>query len=331
MRKKLHPAWFQGSMKKVPHFEGWYFKITDKNEGRTFAIIPGVSLQKERSASHAFIQIVDSEMHETYIQRFPIDDFNYKNNAFEIAIERNTFSGHRLNLDFKKGAFELSGELTFRELTPWPKTPLSPGIMGWYTWVPFMECYHGILSLHHYLEGTLRCNGRKIDFSGGVGYAEKDWGQSFPEAYLWCQSNHFNEEKVSLTGSIAVIPWIKRPFLGVIFGLLHRDKIHRFTTYLGAKLTQLTIVENEVHLTLEQGEFMLRISSRGQGGSILEAPTPDGMTRRISETLDATIEVLLTTKNKQGERTIFHDTGRIAGFEIAGNGERLREMGRVKK
>ncbi|NHB83865.1 hypothetical protein G7085_02035 [Tessaracoccus sp. HDW20] len=42
-----------------------------------------------------------------------------------------------------------------------------PGIMGWYGYVPVMECRHGIVSFGHDLEGTLIVEGRPTSFQGG--------------------------------------------------------------------------------------------------------------------------------------------------------------------
>ncbi|MCK7537696.1 MAG: tocopherol cyclase family protein [Marinilabiliales bacterium] len=38
---------------------------------------------------------------------------------------------------------------------------------------------------------------KMADFSGGRGYIEKDWGHSFPSAYVWMQSNHFQLARIS--------------------------------------------------------------------------------------------------------------------------------------
>lgn len=59
-------------------------------------------------------------------------------------------------------------------------TVRSPGIMGWYAWVPTMECYHGVVSLDHAISGKLMIEDQAHDFNGGRGYIEKDWGKSFP-------------------------------------------------------------------------------------------------------------------------------------------------------
>jgi tocopherol cyclase len=325
-QRKWNPSCYQGGTDKSHHFEGWYFKITDKNERHSFAIIPGVIIHPYEDTSHAFIQIFDGTNNKTFYHQFPIQHFIYKEGSFDIKINSNSFSKDRLVLELKSHAFEIYGKLKFTQLTPWPKTLISPGIMGWYTWVPFMECYHGIVSLNHNLEGTLELNGDQIDFSDGKGYTEKDWGHSFPEAYIWLQSNHFSTDNVTLTGSIAIIPWIKRPFLGLIFGLWHQDKLYRFTTYLGAKLIHFEMNECKVHCVLRQKKYILQITARHESGGYLRAPALDGMKYQISESLNSTLDIQLSCNNARKQIVIFNDTGRHAGFEMAGNIPRLLEM-----
>jgi hypothetical protein len=36
------------------------------------------------------------------------------------------------------------GDVRFTDTQPWPKMLGAPGIMGWYSFVPFMECKHGV-------------------------------------------------------------------------------------------------------------------------------------------------------------------------------------------
>ena len=47
--------------------------------------------------------------------------------------------------------------------------------MGWYYKVPFMECYHEVVSLNHDLIGEIKVNNRIFSFDNGKGYIEKDW------------------------------------------------------------------------------------------------------------------------------------------------------------
>ena len=104
-----------------------------------------------------------------------------------LYVDLDCVRADHLSLDIDSPELPVSGSLDFTSLRPWPVTLRSPGIMGWYAWAPFMECYHGIVSLDHVIEGTLTINGTAADFSGGRGYTEKDWGKALPEAWVWFQ------------------------------------------------------------------------------------------------------------------------------------------------
>jgi len=330
-RHKLNPSWYQGRKNKSQHFEGWYFKIIDKNENHLFAIIPGIFINKNDTDNHSFVQIIDRMNNEAHYFKFPVQDFYAKADTFDVQIDTNHFSANKIVLAVKNSSFALDGELDFKNLTPWPRTLLSPGIMGWYTWVPFMECYHGIVSLDHEIHGFLTINGRKVDLTGGRGYTEKDWGKSFPMAWIWCQSNHFNSAGISFTGSIAIIPWIHNSFLGFICGLWYKNQLYRFTTYTGAKLIHLEIDEHKVYWIIKQNKYVIEITANRSTGNFIQAPTVKGMTHRISEALKSTIEIKLSSYAKNGQEIIFHDTGRHAGLEIAGDLSRLIGMYKTLK
>ena len=47
-----------------------------------------------------------------------------------------------------------------------------------------MQCSHGVISMGHPLEGSVRLNGETIDFSGGTGYIETDRGRFLADAGL---------------------------------------------------------------------------------------------------------------------------------------------------
>lgn len=325
-KKKRNPSCYQGKENPSQHFEGWYFKIIDPSERHNYAIIPGVFINKTNEHSHAFIQVFDGSSKKAYYQKFPITDFHSRDGTFEINIDSNYFSSNKIKLDIQNSALQLSGELSFSGLTPWPKTLVSPGIMGWYSWVPFMECYHGIVSLDHKIEGALAINNQKVDFTSGKGYTEKDWGKSFPKGWVWCQSNHFNEANTSITGSIAIIPWIRRPFLGFIIGLWHDQKLYRFATYNGARLIHFDIDDSIVYWIVENSNYILELTAHRTEGGFLHAPTINGMINQISESLTSTLEVVLKRIAPHGSQIIFKDRGRHGGLEIAGDLPRLKQM-----
>ena len=90
--------------------------------------------------------------------------------------------------------------------------------MGPFSFVPFMECYHGIISMDHSIIGELSIKGKKVDFTSGRGYIEKDWGHSFPIGYVWMQSNHFSESKIPLNALLQKSPLRYFPSMVLLLG-----------------------------------------------------------------------------------------------------------------
>ena len=102
--------------------------------------------------------------------------------------------------------------------------------MGWYAFIPFMECYHGVVSANHYTEGYANYKGQKINFNGGKGYIEKDRGISFPESWIWLQANTFADRDVSFFFSVAKIPWLGSSFPGFLCFVYINGNYYRFMT-----------------------------------------------------------------------------------------------------
>jgi len=293
------------------YFEGWYFKIVDQAEDHAFAIIPGISID-ERGKGAAFIQLMDGKKLEAHYFDFKEDAFEPNSERFEVKVGANYFSSSKLILDLPN----LKGELDLSETTDWPKSLGAPGIMGWYSFVPFMQCYHGVVSLHHSLTGTLAYNGKEINFDNGLGYIEKDWGTSFPKCWIWMQSNHFEDldRKVSLMVSVAHIPWLGHYFIGFLVGFYLDDKLYKFATYTGAKRTT-RINGDQVEVSFSQGKHKLEVIAHKAEGTDLISPISGEMRGKVNESLLATLDVKLYEK----EALIYEGAGRNAGLELGGD------------
>jgi len=290
------------------------------DESRRLAIIPGVFLGENELA---FVQVLDGNTAKSRFHRFSSSEFWSSNASFNIKIGPNHFSHHGISLDIDDSLGKISGEVQFEGLAPWPVSLISPGIMGWYAWVPKMECYHGVLSLDHSLRGTLNIDGAPIDFSDGRGYNEKDWGQSFPKAYIWFQGNHFETVGTSLTASVAIIPWLGNAFRGFIIGFWHQGVLHRFATYNGSRIESLSVSDDQVQWVAHNRNFKLVMVATRANGGILHEPTRSEMLQRVEETMTAKLEVHLIDSHG---KTIFHQTSRNAALEVQGDLSRLLSM-----
>jgi len=188
-----------------------------------------------------------------------------------------------------------------------------PNIMGPFSYVPFMECNHAILSMQNETEGKISVNGSKISFKHDKGYIEKDWGCSFPKSYIWCQGNSFENLNASFMMSVADIPFKVLNFRGIICVLIIDDKEYKFTTYNNAKLVKYDVADNFINIILTKGSYTLTVNSNlNNAGYKLFAPIKGRMEKDILESINAEITVTLKEKNN----IIFSDTSKNCGLEI---------------
>jgi tocopherol cyclase len=316
LKSIFHPDQFQGWGKTKSYFEGWYFKVVTADESHAFAFIPGIAMDVNGN-QQAFIQVLNGKEKTSEYHKFDAKQFHPKSGRFEIDIADNSFTNNSLRLNLSLA----QGQLHFSQLTPWPNSWYSPGIMGPFSFVPFMECYHGILNMNHLIEGQLVIKGESIDFTNGRGYMEKDWGQSFPSAYIWMQSNHFSQANISVKASVANIPWLGKSFVGFIAGVWVEDRFIQFTTYNGSKLSKTFADKVKVEIILENKKYRLEILAHREKSTQLASPILGFMDGRIEESMTSEIEVKLF--DKKNNKLLLSDKGRNAGLEVAGNVEEI--------
>ena len=312
------PVIYQGRYRMKAHFEGWYFKLVDRVENNIYAVIPGVSFDKQGGA-HCFIQLLNGKDATSRYFTYDISSFRYSDKGFQIWVGQSYFSSEKIELNLSGEGLDISGSLNFSGTIPWPSSISSPGAMGWYAFVPFMECYHGVISFDHEIRGSLKIAGRDVDFSGGRGYIEKDWGHSFPHYYAWAQSNHFEKTGTSIMVSVANIPWLGKSFDGFMVGFFYENRLYRFTTYNRARLTSLEVKPQSLKAGFVTEEHLLEVEAHKSKDATLAAPRMGSMDGRIAESMTSKIQVRLSSLEGGRQYLIFVGSGRNAGLEIAGD------------
>ncbi|WP_249353968.1 tocopherol cyclase family protein [Microbacterium sp. 2FI] len=319
------PEAFHGHGVTQGFFEGWYIKLVSADRHQRWAVIPGVFrglAGDEGERDEAFVQVLDGLTGRSWYHRFEVAEFAASAHAFDVQVGPNRFRPDGVTLDLP----QLCGRIDYATpLVPWPVTLREPGIMGWYGLVPFMECFHGIVSFGHELGGALEVEGAATSFDGGRGYIEKDWGRAFPSGYVWMASNHIDATTgdgadASLIASVAVIPWLGRAFRGSIVGLRHSGRLHRWTTYNRSKERRLEIDDTHVRWSVEGPDGMLELDAERVRGGLLHAPLRTAMHQRVEETLDA--RVMLRHRDVDG-RVLLEGIAECAGLEVFGDTDRL--------
>ena len=356
LRGVQHPEAFHGHGITRGFFEGWYVKLVSADRSQRWAVIPGIfrglagaAGEGEGTRDEAFVQVLDGLTGRSWYHRFAPEEFAASDRVFDVRIGGNRFTTTGVTLDLPN----MRGRIDYTSaLEPWPVTLREPGIMGWYGLVPFMECFHGIVSFGHGLRGTLEIDagdapgagaaGAGADlgvgsalvatsFDGGRGYIEKDWGKAFPAGYVWMASNHIDATGgteaatgsaayASLIASVAIIPWVGRSFRGSIIGFRHGGRLYKWTTYNRSRETRLAIDDTHVRWSVQGPDGVLELDAERVRGGLLHAPLRTAMHQRVEETLDA--RIAFRHLDPDG-RVLLEGTAECAGLEVFGDTARL--------
>ena len=304
-----NPELFQGEKnltKNKDYFEGWYFKNTNKQEGISF--IPGINIEKNKPK--AFVQVITKD--SSHFVNYDINEFKFSHEPFIVKVGNNIFSKEGIHIDINTKDVNINGDIKYSNNKPINTDFMNPNIMGPFSYIPFMECNHAILSMQNNAKGCININQYEMKFDNDMGYIEKDWGISFPKNYIWCQGNNFRKSNASFMLSIADVPFKMFKFRGVICVLVIDDKEYKFTTYNNARLVDCSINNNSLNITLKKADLQINLKSTFDKGQKLSAPVRGKMEKDIFESIKATITITL----KQGNNTIFSDTSTNCGLEI---------------
>ncbi|MGL1893690.1 MAG: tocopherol cyclase family protein [Spirochaetaceae bacterium] len=301
-----NPILYQGKNRKNNYFEGWYFKVANESGDKVFAVIPGIS--KEIQDPHSFIQINDNCGFTEYY-KFDLDDINFiSGSTLKIIIKDNLFSLDNiiLNLPNITCNIKFSNQVKYNGI--WPN------IMGPFSFIPFMQCYHGVGLINSRVDGEIKILDKVTSYNNGKGYIEKDYGSGFPKEWIWLQGNSFKEKQISIMMSLAHIPWLGSYFPGFL-GFIHvDDKTHYFSTYNGSKVLDISVGEY-LEIEFKKRDYRLKIKTKQVNSGILKAPVKGSMNRLIKESVNSNIDIKFYKKSI----LIFSGTTKAGGLEIVGD------------
>ena len=289
--------YYHGAGRRGPYFEGWYLKYQAR-DGTALALIPAVHIDGcgRRSAS---LQILTDG--GSWWLEYPEREFQASEERFQVRVGQNIFDDSGAWLHIQRKGISLHGILQSG-----PFAPLRSDIMGPFRFVPGMECAHGVLSMGHPVEGTLTLNGGTVNFSGGTGYVETDWGRSFPDAYLWAQCAWGGG---GLMLAVAAVPLAAGSFTGCICAVRHEGREYRLATYRGARVERW----DAGGAVIRQGRYRLSVELLEGCGHPLRAPAEGAMERTIHERLRTELRCRLW----MGDTLLLDHRDPWASFEYA--------------
>ena len=318
LKQIRNPDLYHGSKKKSNFFEGWYFKICDRADDHVFAFIPGIAKGNLTGEPHSFIQVLDGKQALYSYLKYPQDEFSYQKNYFNIGVENNCFSLNGLKLDLVDKDKIIKGLLKFKKIKKWPDSLINPGSMGFYNYFWFMECFSHVCAQDGEIEGELQIGSKKVDFTGGKVYIEKNWGRSFPRSWIWIQSNSFAQKDIAFTCSIGRVPFIFGSFSGFLVALNFGDKFYKFTTINKSKM-EIIRKDNDVAILFSRKNLELKVRTLSKKGLFMQCmgPKEGAMIPLLEENLKGEVELEL--RDIVSSKTIFQGKGKSTGIEYGGD------------
>jgi len=317
LKSLRNPDLYHGRLSKN-YFEGWYFKLVDRKMEHAFAFIPGVFFSPAGKDDHAFIQVVDGIKRTCRYARFEAEQFTASRDIFSFSVAGSRFGRSGLDFNLAGEDAEIQGRVDFSNHLDWPDNCFNPGSMGFYNYIPRMQCYAQVCAMDFDLGGSLVMNGQPVDFTGGKGYIEKNWGSAFPYSWVWVQCNHFRKARVSLSCSLAHIPFPISSFRGFLVGFYLDSRFYEFST-INRSTSEVIQKGTDVVMHLRNRHHSLTIDCETDRADfiLLKGPRGDQMVPLVQENLQGRVKVTLT-ENPAG-RVIFEDRGLCAGVEYGGD------------
>lgn len=218
--------------KNKSHFEGWYMRLSDKQNQRSFAVVAG-SFMKMRGRhlpnrdfpGYLAVILSDNKSGKTKVyESFPQDTTYTTNGQARFGTHQLTgnstfrwkskslgiLSNDEIDISIP-GVIELQAKIGAR--LPWQQDRDHLGPEGMILNVPYVPAHwfvHSLGSNTNY-QITLAENNEDSSIEGsGYLHQEKNWGTAFPTAWIWSQGvGPKNKTQFALAGGEVKMPMMK--------------------------------------------------------------------------------------------------------------------------
>ena len=310
-------------------FEGWYYRFEDEQSGEGIVLI--TAYWGEGPLLKGFIELIESDSGAVYKATFE----DLKREELERAAGKELdveMGGLRFRADSVTGQFETDAgeeiaiDLSIKGCRYWGEAarPDQRRTMGWVTEAPLipLKWY-----THHLLaesDGIVEIDGRAKWFQRAKTHQEKNWGDAFPQRWVWLQANDFGEREVAFAAAGGPIFAYGRSPEGYMLGLQLED---RFIAWRTHDLHQIPPARFEIDdkearwsMRAEGWRYRLELSARAPRSELIpiDVPTPDGLKLGAVESLRGELTLKLYERRGVGWRQVDELKSRRAALEAGG-------------
>lgn len=296
-----------------PYFEGWYFKINQRETGLGFFFIYGVIFPGNQTSGEAFLHFGGGHDGRTVYKSFPLDSFSAGTEDLDVVMGKNKATKSRIIGEVLNNQKEFRWDIDIEQRMTWDKT------MGSYTDSDELDVNWQVEHLSAVADGFIEWDGQHFELDNALAYSDHNWGPEFPSYYMWMQGAHFPNrvDAFSLSG-------------GAVNGLLGERQAYMIGYYRdGELLTFRTQDMARIYgfyddliwtINAEKGNQRLTIWASADQATMFRmlAPTLSGMKPIVNESLTGVIGVTYWVRDGRDWIEMESRTTDLAGVEIGG-------------
>ncbi|HEY9865984.1 MAG TPA: tocopherol cyclase family protein [Candidatus Obscuribacterales bacterium] len=324
-------------------FEGWYYRVTLPQEKQTFAFMYSIEdpigNQPQSGGGAQILGPDDGYLCRTFpdvktfwatsnklgLGHWGKTDLTATPSYLEPAIFENSIQqGYQGTATLHQGKLADPGtsqycnwHYTIQPIYGWGNSHQpQQSTAGWLSFLQIFEPGWQILMAHGLATGWIDWNGRIYEFENAPAYGEKNWGGSFPKQWFWVNCNSFDQETdLALTaggGIRDVLFWSESVAL---IGIHYQGKFYEFVPWNSEVSWQIEPWGKWQMSAKNQHYEVCLTATTAHPGTLLRAPTKDGLIFRCRDTMQGKIHLQL----KAGNHIILEATSSLGGVEVGGN------------
>lgn len=283
---------FRHYKKKKNFFEGYFIKCSNKHD--QVAIIPSFEVNSHGDVS-ASIQILTND--KSFHIPFSTKNFTVGKNIFNVQIGDNEFNAKGVKMNFSFEEHSVKGNLSFGEFSHPKENLYAPTIMGPFSYLKFLDCYHFVVSTNHLVSGEITIDGKLYTFENDNCYIEGDYGKSFPDEWFFAQANSFGTN----TSVMLSIAKLKKPKMTGLLGFI-RDEHSGLNLVLGTyyltKIKDFKKTPKGHKIVLYQQDYTIYLETEIIKTQKLLAPTRGKLIKPINEATEGTLQIHVFKRDK---------------------------------
>lgn len=275
---------FKGSAYRKNYFEGWYLKFI-LDDHNTISLIP--SLHRQGQLVQASLQTIFSKDEISQTVSSTYSALNHQITfPFEFRLGENLISSNQIIIN--EPHLKLQAEI--QHVVPYPRNIMGP-FQFFHT---IMPCNHGLLAMRGKAKVKVSSDLIQGSYEAQL-YVEKDWGDTFPDRYIWIHAD-FPKENVALFFSVATVRVGKLKFPGFIANILIDEEHYTFATWNLAQL-KVTGSPTDIRIDLANKDMKVTLHAHPQHMVNLHSPIDGIMNSSIREALSAPLQMILQLKS----------------------------------